>query len=84
MYFIFLVGLLSAVIWLSLIWSDGLLTPQETLYQMHHDVEQYGHLFILLDVVVFFLLFRWISLWHTKRRNQKPDNIWESPDDRLK
>ncbi len=84
LYFLFLLGLLGGIVWLSLIWKDGLLAPQDTLIQMSQDVENYGQYFIILDVLVFFLLFRWISLWHNKRRANKPTNIWETADDRLK
>ena len=72
---------LVSLIWLNILWSEGLLTPQDTLDAMFQDIENYGFLFLVVDFILFYFIWRWIKYW---KRPRTPENIWHRPDDRLK
>lgn len=70
-----------SLMWLIIIMSDGLKAPNEVVLVMQSHIEQFGGFFILFDVLVVGLIFRWITL---ARKPKKPVNIWEYSNDRLK
>ena len=63
-----------AVIWTAIIMRDGLKTPFEVITDMQSHLRDFGGYFIILDLLVFGLLVRWI---HLARKQKSPINVWE-------
>ena len=63
-----------AMIWTAIIMRDGLKTPFEVITDMQSHLRDFGGYFIIVDLLVFGLLIRWI---HLARKPKPPMNVWE-------
>jgi len=74
MAMVFLGVTLVSLLWVAIIMSDGLKAPYEVVVVMQSHIEQFGGFFILFDILVVGLIFRWISM---ARKPKEPQNVWE-------
>jgi|TARA_B110000902_G_scaffold248720_1_gene306152 hypothetical protein len=65
---------LMAMGWTAIIMRDGLKTPAEVIITMQNHLRDFGGYFIILDLLVFGLLIRWI---HLARKPKALINVWE-------
>ena len=63
-----------AMIWTASIMKTGLKTPVEVIIIMQSNIKEFGGYFIILDLLVFGLLLRWI---HLARKPKPHMNVWE-------
>ena len=75
MIFTFWLACLGAMIWVTVIFSTGVKTPDEVLTIMTRHLEHYGTLFITLDFLVGFLLLRWGWLWWAEESVSASDRL---------
>ena len=73
MIFTFWLAFLGAMVWVTIIMSGGVLTPDQVLEKMSGHLLEYGSYFILLDFIVGGLLVRWSWIWW--RKNQTSETI---------
>ena len=59
--------------WTAIIMRDGLKTPAEVIITMQNHLRDFGGYFIILDLLVFGLLIRWI---HLARKPKALINVW--------
>jgi hypothetical protein len=74
MALVFLGVTLVSLSWVAIIMADGLKPPQDVIITMQSHIEQFGGFFILFDIVVVGLIFRWITM---ARKPKEPQNVWE-------
>lgn len=75
MIFTFWLACLGAMIWVTVIFSTGVKSPDEVLTDMTRHLEDYGTLFITLDFLVGFLLLRWGWLWWAEESSPANDRL---------
>ena len=63
-----------AMIWTAIIMKNSLKTPMEVITIMQSHLREFGGYFVILDLLVFGLLIRWI---HLARKPKPPMNVWE-------
>lgn len=62
-----LIIFIISAIWLISLWSNGMLSPYETFGAMTQNLEDYGWLFLIVDFIIFSLIWRWIGYWKSQK-----------------
>ena len=66
--------LVLSFLWVTIIMADGLTNPDETVSIMFSHLEDFGAYFIVFDIIVAGLLYRWFRMM---RKRKPPKNQWE-------
>ena len=66
--------LVLSFLWVTIIMADGLTNPDETVSIMFSHLEDFGAYFIVFDIIVAGLLYRWFRMM---RKRKPPQNQWE-------
>lgn len=74
MALVFLGVTLVSLLWVAIIMADGLKAPQDVITTMQSHIGQFGGFFVLFDILVVGLIFRWITM---ARKPKEPQNVWE-------
>jgi hypothetical protein len=68
--FAFITGL--SILWVSIIMADGLKNPSETISIMFSHLQDFGAYFLIFDIIVVGLLYRWFRM-----TRKPPKSVWE-------
>lgn len=63
-----------SLLWVSIIMADGLKNPMETVSIMFSHLRDFGAYFLIFDVIVVGLLYRWFRMTRTPK---PPKNDWK-------
>ena len=72
--FTFALVFVLSFLWVSIIMADGLTNPNETVSIMFSHLEDFGAYFLIFDIIVVGLLYRWFRM---TRKRKPPKNVWE-------